>query len=206
MISFHNDQKIKTKYLNRVIAHQKADNLVRGTGWDGQKGCAVGCTLERYNHKAFEEELGIPEWLARVEDKLFEGMSEARAMKWPGVFLESIPLGVDLNRARAPFILVILNKNVETLESLKEKSLPDDVARAIKGSKKATLQMIEAQKSGDPDSIESAESAARSAARSARSAAGAAAGAAAWSAARSARSAAFDYFADELIKIFRSLK
>jgi hypothetical protein len=50
MKAFHNDQAIKDKYIARVEAHIKADNLIRGTGWYGGKGCAVGCTLEAYDH------------------------------------------------------------------------------------------------------------------------------------------------------------
>jgi hypothetical protein len=70
MLSFHNDQAVKDKYVNRVIAHQKADNLIRGTGWNNGKGCAVGCTLESYDHSQYPIELGIPEWLAKLEDTL----------------------------------------------------------------------------------------------------------------------------------------
>lgn len=46
LVAFHNDPKIKTKYLKRVRAHQKADNLIRGEGWNNGKGCAVGCDME----------------------------------------------------------------------------------------------------------------------------------------------------------------
>ena len=66
MIAYHNDPKIKNKYLARVRAHAKADRLVRGIGWDGQKGCAVGCTLENYQHAAYDTELGIPQEIARL--------------------------------------------------------------------------------------------------------------------------------------------
>lgn len=40
MRAFHNDPAIKAKYLARVDKHMKADNLIRGTGWDGFSGCA----------------------------------------------------------------------------------------------------------------------------------------------------------------------
>ena len=48
MQAYHNDIKIKEKYVCRMKAHKSADRLVQGTGWDGGKGCAVGCTLENY--------------------------------------------------------------------------------------------------------------------------------------------------------------
>ncbi len=33
MQAFHNDQKVKDKYLGRVEAHQKADEIVKGKYW-----------------------------------------------------------------------------------------------------------------------------------------------------------------------------
>lgn len=66
MLSFHNDIAVKQKYLDRVMAHQKADNIIRGTGWSNGKGCAVGCTLENYDHSRYPIELGVPEWLAKI--------------------------------------------------------------------------------------------------------------------------------------------
>ena len=173
--AFHNDPKIKEKYLNRVIAHQKADRLIRGITWEDGKGCAIGCTLEAYDHSRYPIELGIPEWLARVEDTLFEGMTKKKSETWPKIFLKSIPVGVDLEKVKVPFVVIILEHSLKTLDSLKvdHKEFPD-VVKAIKGSHAAVEQMIVAQKSGDRDKItaaawsaESAESAAWSAARSA---------------------------------------
>jgi len=89
MQAFHNDEKIKQKYLNRVADHRKADELVKGSTGSNGKGCAVWCTLNKYNHKAYEKELGIPEWLARVEDLLFEQLPDNRSQKWPEQFLKS---------------------------------------------------------------------------------------------------------------------
>ena len=124
--SFHNDQKVKDKYVNRVRQHIKADNLIRGTGWSNGKGCAVGCTLENYNHSRYPIELGVPEWLARVEDTLFEGMSFEKSQTWPLEFLQAIPLGVteeqfDKN-VKAPFMIAILNSS---LESFNNEEFPD---------------------------------------------------------------------------------
>ena len=50
LLAYHGDPAIKAKYLARVRAHRKADELVQGTGWrtDGPygevRGCVVGCT------------------------------------------------------------------------------------------------------------------------------------------------------------------
>ena len=36
----------------------------------------MGCTLNNYKHSAYELELGMPEWLARLNDHLHEKTSE----------------------------------------------------------------------------------------------------------------------------------
>ena len=62
---------VKEKYLSRVVAHRKADNIIQGLGWEEGRGCAVGCTLENYDHWRYPIELGLPEWLAHLEDRIF---------------------------------------------------------------------------------------------------------------------------------------
>lgn len=87
VVSYHNDPAVKTKYVERMRGHIKADALVRGLGWDSKKkrGCAVGCTLENYDHAQYPIELGVPEWLARLEDTLFENLPEKDAKTFPPV-------------------------------------------------------------------------------------------------------------------------
>ena len=186
-ISFHGDKAIKKKYVDRVIMHQKADHLIHGNGWlpDLQKGCAVGCTLEAYDHSRYPVELGIPEWLARVEDTLFEGMSLDKSKTWPEKFLKAIPVGVDLEKIKVKFLIVVLEDSLVSMKRVKfDKKANPQVVAALKGSKIAVELMIKAHKSGDAEKINAAADAA--------DAAGSAADAAdaAGSAARSARSAA----------------
>jgi hypothetical protein len=98
MKAFHDDSEIKAKYLARVRSHRAADELIRGKGWDGHRGCAIGCTLEAYDHSRYPIELGIPEQLAHLEDWLFERLPVADAMAWPERVLSSIHVGADLSR------------------------------------------------------------------------------------------------------------
>ena len=98
MQTFHNDPAIKAKYLARVRAHRLADNLIQGTAWRAGKGCAVGCTLESYDHQRYPIELGLPEWLAHLEDHIFEALPSAESQLWPEQFLETIPVGVEESR------------------------------------------------------------------------------------------------------------
>jgi hypothetical protein len=102
MVAFHGKTEVKDKYLQRVRAHRLADELVRGQYWDKDRdgvfrGCAVGCTLHSSNHGDYETELGIPHILAYMEDRIFEGLPEDRAMSWPEEFLAAPQVGADLS-------------------------------------------------------------------------------------------------------------
>src|SRR5271165_374565 len=112
MKSFHNDPKIKAKYLKRVRNHFKADEIIKGQYWQNGKGCAVGCTIHSDKHKNYEIELGIPEWLAMLEDKIFEGLPNERAKLWPKQFLKAIKIGVNLNNIEANMHIFFLEGNL----------------------------------------------------------------------------------------------
>lgn len=108
MQAYHNDESIKEKYVGRVKKHREMDNIIQGQGWTGQKGCAVGCTLENYEHKQYPIELGIPIQLARIEDVIFEGLPVDIALDWPARFLESINVGANLEFVFPKFNLWVL--------------------------------------------------------------------------------------------------
>jgi hypothetical protein len=97
--AFHNDSRIKAKFVKRVKFHRKADEIKHGIYWENGKGCAVGCTVHNddYPHLAYETELGIPIIIARLEDHIFENLTNAKALDFPLQFLQAIPVGADLS-------------------------------------------------------------------------------------------------------------
>jgi hypothetical protein len=200
MRAFHNDPKVKEKYCERTLAHQKADEIIQGIGWDNGNGCAVGCTLENYDHKQYEVELGIPEWLAHLEDIIFEGLNKEHAVLWPARFLKAVNVGSDLDKIKTPFTIFILEENIKTLEGIKVDEKFKDVISAIEQTKTITNKIIDVHKSGNEtlevylksvDSFSIFESTAESPAESAAwSAMRSAVESAEWSAAESARSTA----------------
>jgi hypothetical protein len=149
MISFHGNQEIKDQYLARVRAHAAADEIIKGFYWENGKGCAIGCTIHSSNHKDYETELGIPEWLAWVEDKIFEGLAKALAKQWPERFLFSIPVGVDLDLIKVPFLIFVLES---TLDNFDRERFP--------GVKQAIDDVIALYKTNETD-IEKFKTAAR---------------------------------------------
>lgn len=107
-MSYH---AIKTKYLERLRTHRELDHLTQGVGWENNgetRGCAVGCTLEAYDHARYPIELGIPEDLARLQDAIFEGLPRADALAWPEQFLGTIREGADLSLVWPRFALWLL--------------------------------------------------------------------------------------------------
>jgi hypothetical protein len=97
MKAFLGDPGIKEKFLSRVRAHREADELIKGSYWEGGKGCAIGCTIHSGKHPDYEWLLGIPQILARLEDEIFESLPNGSAMLWPERFLSAIEPGADLS-------------------------------------------------------------------------------------------------------------
>src|SRR6185369_13133926 len=92
LLAFHGKAPIKRKYLRRVAAHRKADEIKSGFYWEDGMGCGIGCTIHSGNHAAYETELGIPQVLARLEDRLFESLYQfdpPAAKAWPERFLQA---------------------------------------------------------------------------------------------------------------------
>ena len=186
LTAFHGLKSLKIEIADCIEAHRQADEIVKGKTGQGGKGCAVWCAFDKYDHKAYETKLGIPEWLALLEDHLFEGMPNEQAMTWPGRFIDAIPVGAknwgDLYHDFMYYLMVDplhgVIKNAGTEYGVKE--AVERVAQLHAAREKNSEKWDQAR-----SAAESAAMSARSAARSAESAAESAA----WSAARSAWSA-----------------
>lgn len=133
MLAFHGDQAIKDKYIARVKAHREADRLIRGQGWENGRGCAVGCTLEAYDHSRYPVELGIPVSLATLEDWIFENLRHEDAMAWPERFLAAAKPGADLSLVRDRFAHWLLVDELAPLDSVHCRDMGALFARAIAG-------------------------------------------------------------------------
>ena len=147
MLSYLNDVKLKKEIVEEMKKHRKNDQIVKGTyGKENGmfKGCAVGCAIHSLNirkgkdlpydgHRYFESELGIPEWLARLNDKIFEGLPGGDNTEFAVDFLQAIPVGVDLESIKWKFCSYLLKENIERVLSLKIKDeLKEQVVNAIR--------------------------------------------------------------------------
>ena len=222
MRAYHGDPAIKLKYIGRVTAHQKADDLIHGTYWTNGKGCAVGCTIHSDEHKAYETELGMPEWFALLEDEIFECMSVAASRCFPIYLLYAVPVGfAEWDRLYHEFCAYLLNdicmfdmkaspdaatamNNVMHLHERWTKAGDQEWTTARKAAWVESRSARSAAEWAARSAAESAEWSAHSAAWSARSAAWSAAWSVAWSARSAARSAAYDRMANWLMLWFNA--
>jgi hypothetical protein len=108
IISFHGRHEVKRKFLDRVRAHRLAGEITKDLGRKKVGGNAIDCTLHSDNHWAFEEELGLPNQLACIEEELFYSLANDQAQMLPEQILEAIPVGADLFPAVWQFMLFAL--------------------------------------------------------------------------------------------------
>ena len=193
MKAFHNDPKIKTKYLARVRAHAAADQIIKGIYWENGKGCAVGCTIHSNDHSSYETELGIPMWLAYVQDRIFEGLNNGNAKRWPVEFLEAIAPGQDLEKIKIPFLIFVLNFTLDKFDHKKhpkeKEAIVSVLNQFLKKTKMNEATLKKAQKASYAVAY-AAASAAFASASAADADASAAASAAAYASAAAASAAA----------------
>jgi hypothetical protein len=223
-VSYHGDAAVKEKYVARFAKHRALDQVVQGTGFDPGtgRGCFVGCTLNRYDHSAFETELGWPQWLARLADAIFEGLPREEAPQFGTDLLAAVPIGIDLNPIKDRLAV----RRIDRLIALQQTNLDkygQQVDAAIhqvisalnivrnyheseSGDESAARSAAWSARSAAESAARSAESAARSAAESAARSAESAARSAAWSAESAAESAAYKTERNDLLDLLRIAK
>lgn len=193
LLAYNADEQLRSGLIEAVEEHRRCDQIIKGTynRVVGNKfhGCAVGCTIDSYNHKrganlsygdhSAYEQFGIPQILAHLQDAIFEGLPDDLALDWPARFLKAIRCGADLSRVAPQFSIFVL-------QDCRPNARPDGQA-AID----TVIALHQRQLAGDAPRIDewsAAASAAASAASSAESAA--------WS--------AFTRYADELVRLLEA--
>ena len=217
MLSFNNDPSLKALHVAQAEQHAAADMLMAGTfgAMDGDtfKGCYVGCFAHEIDpttgnyHEVVASNRGLPEWLVRLQDSMFEGLPAEDRPSFHVELARRIPVGVNLE----PVQHWIAIARIDRLLTIQRKSLEANHAHGVHEAVQQTIAALEvgrraheaaaggntcelsaaawsAESAAESAARSAAWSAARSAAWSARSAAWSAESAA-WSAARSARSA-----------------
>jgi hypothetical protein len=147
MKSFHNKPELKEMMLEEVLKHQKADEIIQGSYESRGKYCAVGCSIESLNmrlgkhyshgdHSVYETELGIPKIIARLEDRIFEGLERKKAKMFPLRFIQAVPVGVDLSLVWPKFAIWLLGDGkdgvIKYVETDEQKKIIIDIVELYK--------------------------------------------------------------------------
>jgi hypothetical protein len=146
-------------------------------------------------HEAEEVLFGIPQNLAFMQDRIFEGLPLQEAKKWTVRFFEAIPQNADLTKVIDNFMWWVLTNPEGIIKNTKDFldvstaiiAVADLYALRLAGSEPNAAQWESAAESAES----AAESAAWSAARSAESAA------------EGARSAVYIQMANKLIELIQ---
>jgi len=191
----------KKKWLKIAQQHQDLDMFIQGCWIDeeqktkkGFKGCFFGCMTQAEDNTLNEASkvMELPLWLVHVSERIFEGLPEKKAIKFPVQLLEAISPKKDLEQSWKDFQYKLLMDKKRGQITFTEKD-SEQYKAVIQCANLFKMDNIDedAAESAAWSAARSAESAAESAAWSAaESAAWSAAESAAWSAARSAWSAA----------------
>lgn len=104
MLSYQNNVEIKEKYVMKTKLHMNHGELISSTFW--------------------ETELGIPQPLADLLYFFYVNMNFEKSKAYTLLFLESIPVGVNLKEIKNKFLISAFQK---TLKNLPNKSCRDIV-------------------------------------------------------------------------------
>jgi hypothetical protein len=216
MRAFINTEVTRDQLIASLRAHREADRIIPGRYWGEGKGCAVGCSIHDFrpgsegDHGLYPILFGIPEPLARLEDRIFEGLPADLRPDWPLRFAGAIRVGADLSHVEPAFLVRVQERNRERVQTLDLPAyLRDEVTAAIdlvlaylrswrdtgernKGLRIAAVSAtVSAESAVESAARSAALSAAESAALSVARSAADSVWSAAWSAVNAARSAAW---------------
>ena len=200
MTTYHNDPTLKAQLVSAARHHRDADMLLVGTWEQGSgerfRGCSLACLIHSLNglpnvetpaefndFAGAAEATGWPEWLHRIQEGVFEGLSNTHASApadWHVALVEAVSVGEDLSRLKYALQAWMLADDGETGQVVFDRAQFPEVAAAVERMRTLNLRASEGD---DPTAGEWSASA--SAAEAARSASWSAS----WSAARSAASA-----------------
>jgi len=164
--------------------------------------------LHSGEHLAFEQQLGLPVFLAYMDEHIFEKLPLEEAKAWPLRFIEAVPVGVDLELVFPRFMHWLLSdpdgvrqyadaRTVPIMDTIvamyarRIEGIPFDVAAAGAAWDAAGAAARTAARTAAGAAVDAAGAAVDAAWAAAGAAGGDAAGAA-WAAARAAAGAAGD--------------
>ena len=136
--AFQGSEEFRKQMIQAADNHERLDHYMAGTYGEGVKACSVGCSIRSVNklrktklsnnsHSELADELGVPVFITRLQDRIFEGLPADMRPAFTGRLFRAISAGADLSGVLPLFLLRVL-------DGLPELSRADVVA-AVKGVK-----------------------------------------------------------------------
>jgi len=131
-------QEIKNELIAEGVQHRKQDLLIKGSFWKGHKGCSVGCYVKTGDepHAKLAKRSGMPEYMHRLQDIIFEGLPDKTRFHWSEVFFKAAPVGLSdegyNKNIKIPFLIYVLKSTLTTFNHIKNPDVKKAVDTVIK--------------------------------------------------------------------------
>ena len=113
MLAYHNNEELKQATILAMKEDIAAQRLIPGQYWENNKGCFVGCVVRGDDHMKFETQIGFPVMLARLADRVFEGLpTQAKRDDFAIRYLQSPAAGADLKLVGWNFLHWLLTEEL----------------------------------------------------------------------------------------------
>jgi hypothetical protein len=157
LISFNNDHQLKSDLITEVLKHQELDQIIQGTyGKENGiwKGCAVGCSIHSLNkirnknyaygdHSVYEKEFGVPRMIARLSDKIFEGLDASEAKRFPLGFWNAVQIGKNLDPVWRKFLVwLLVDENDGVIKHAKRNQTKEAITNVANLIQRSILEKI----------------------------------------------------------------
>lgn len=149
-LAFVGSEVTREQLIASLEAHHAADRIVQGLfywnddGCGDGRGCAVGCSIhdfrpgEESRHALYGNLFGVPEALARLEDRIFVGLAPEEAREWPLRFARAIQTGADLSRVEP----AVLFRIIERRRGLLPTSLRQQARQRVEAAMTGVLSVL----------------------------------------------------------------
>ena len=155
MLAYKNDPELKKKYVERAIAHRKADETVQS--YNGRD-CIIRCLAHSNTnaHGVLENDANLPRELNCLAARIFRSLPRESSNLFAERYVEAPEVGADLSLVASKFLLWILDDEVK-------KSFDADKFPEVEKCRLAVVNLYKRKIAGERISNEEWEDAARAA-------------------------------------------
>ena len=151
-LSFLDNTYMKEHYINQVKEVISRGMLNQGVYWlNGQQ--KEGISLTPSLHSKYESALGIPEMIAKIEDKIFIGLPSPEYKDFPLQFISAIPVGVDLTITWKRIMIWLLDDDVWGVKNLVRENQLASIEVITKFVKRSLIEEIDREKLNDESNL-----------------------------------------------------